>query len=70
MADDESELALDDWGICRYCTMGIVVARVRTGRQFFGPFWTTAWVHADGGDQRCWAPNAHPLDEFDQRRTI
>ena len=63
MADDV-ELAENDTAICELCTEGLVVRTVRTGREFFGPFWRLAWTHADpqpGTDgTRCWAPPPRP----------
>lgn len=38
---------------CRNCGFRIMKGQVRTGREFFGPFWREAWVHYRNGEEAC-----------------
>jgi hypothetical protein len=68
-----SDLEEFDTAICRYCTEGLVVRYIRTGREFHGPFWRLAWTHADpqpGTDgTNCYAPHAYP-DPSTMRKAV
>jgi hypothetical protein len=55
----ETDLAEGQQAYCRYCDMEIEVSNLRTGREFFGPFWRLGWMHIEGG-QKCWSPYASP----------
>jgi hypothetical protein len=56
---------------CGYCEEPIIVARIRTRREFFPPFWTDAWVHeqpmAGTDGTLCYTTHAFPLGGTVQR---
>lgn len=52
---------LDAKGYCLHCGRAIMVARVRTGREFIGPFWRNAWVHTHNQRVACpWVATPKP----------
>jgi hypothetical protein len=56
-------------GYCKWCGFAIEKTEVPTGRQFFGPFWRTAWVHTGDGKVSCmW--NATPKSHRKPERTL
>lgn len=48
-------------GYCLNCGLAIVVTRVRTGREWMGPFWRNAWVHTHNDTVACrWVATPKP----------